>query len=186
MLIDVAELKNYIKKTDNAIDAILEDFASTASATMEDWVRQPIVVAPVVFEFVGHGGDTKVHGYHPAALTSLEYRSTPTDDWTAVDDSVMLMSPNDVPIAWYPTKFAVGRFYRLTMNVGYASDGVPTPLHDAALQMAAQAYFRWSEKRNDVDSMTESNQYLATTTKKYIRIDEYLKSQLRPYCRRGL
>jgi hypothetical protein len=130
-----------IAVSDTTMDATIQRCIEMAAAEITAICRQPIAQSTVVREFGPTWNTHNVLPYHtvPVVLTGLESRDDYTGTYAAVTQPVRVIELDGLPYLWSATALTALQ-YRLTLSVGYTSNGMPADIVLSAAELATEIY----------------------------------------------
>ena len=141
-LILKAEVKSdwlNIASAETSKDAIIDRLISQVEDEIVGICGQPIEATATTLEFQGAYGNTYPLYYTvPVTLTTLKYRDTPADTWTAVTGDSAAFIRNGVYSLYYEDGFQSSPYFQAVMSVGFAT--VPDDVKLCAYEMVTELY----------------------------------------------
>ncbi len=141
-IITNSDVKTYLKIDNSAHDTALTNFIAACQKRAEKYCNQPFESQSYDHFFTGIGQEYYALPYkNVTALSSLSYRTVPTDSFTVVDvANTALFQERSVHLLYYSSGFAWGTFFKATITAGYSPLSIPDDLQQIVTEMVAIMY----------------------------------------------
>lgn len=174
-----------IASSDTSQDAMLQRLKDAAVAELVDMCNQPLESTAQTL-YVEGSGNCYIPLYYtvPVSLTSLAYRSNPTESWTTLTGAVVVERYGISHL--YISQGFTSPDYRIIANVGYAAANVPAVITQVLCEMIKELWYMTPKaaqaERFGVTAVTES-QSGVSVSKALQRIRDRVRPQIEPYRR---
>lgn len=148
---------DWLNSTDTTADAAIDNAILAVSKEIEGICNQPIDVTAVTLEFEGNGSNVVPLYYtSPVTVTTLKYRTLPTDSWTTVSDCTAFIR-NGLYSLYLEDCFSEA-YYQAVLSIGYTT--IPYDIQLCANEMVVELYnatqFAGQVNRFGVSAINES------------------------------
>jgi hypothetical protein len=134
-MVSLTNVKLYLKISGTSLDTLLTNFINQAQTEIEKFINKNLDYgSKTIYKKVPKATTLLLIEDNVNSLTSVSYRDSPLDSWTAISSTLYALTLNDNYFIYYDS-FAPNVEYKVVYNGGWSA--IPDDLQSVAIEMVA-------------------------------------------------